>query len=68
MSLGYQILSALSGVTVKEGRHDEAEHNEMAPKIKATQRQATAKTAAAQIVNATARVPTRLTNAANGQL
>ena len=68
MSLGYQILSALSGVTVKEGRHDEAENNEMAPKIKETHRQASAKTAAAQIVDATARVPTRLTNAANGQL
>lgn len=57
MSIANHNFSALSGVTVKEERHDEAEINEMAAKMKESHRQATAKAAAAQIVAATGRVP-----------
>lgn len=68
MSIGHHSFSTLSGVTVKEERHDEAEINEMAAKMKETHRQATAKAVAAQIVSATGRVPTGLATATtNGQ-
>lgn len=60
--------TTISGVTVKEERHDEAEINEMAAKMKETHRQATAKAAAAQIVAATGRIPPGMPGTAtNGQ-
>ncbi len=68
MSIANHNFGALSGVTVKEERHDEAEINEMAAKMKETHRQATAKAAAAQIVAATGRVQPGLAGTtANGQ-
>lgn len=68
MSIANHNFAGLSGVTVKEERHDEAEINEMAAKMKETHRQATAKaTAAAQIVAATGRVPPGMPNTTNGQ-